>query len=62
MKELLDMMIAIIKSEPNTMKVYSYQLALADEARVSGFNREATFLKSLSPRDSYELANWLEVF
>lgn len=62
MKELLDTMIDIIKSEPNTMKVYSYQLALADEARIAGFNLEATFLKSLSPRDSYELANWLEVF
>lgn len=62
MKELLAAMISIIKSEANTMKVYSFQLALADEARIAGFKDEAVFIKSLCPKDSFELAEWLEVF
>lgn len=56
MNELFEAMLKIITTQVNTPKVYSFQLALADELRIAGFPEAADDMKAMSPKDSYEFA------
>lgn len=61
MNELLSACIAFIHSSTDTIRVYSYQLAVASEFKNLGYVVESEQIKSWSPETSYELAEWLSV-